>query len=137
MAVGVDFLSKTKIGGMKDIMSSSKAGAANANQNTGIANSIFANNKSEKTQKADVANMDSAALLNYVYNNGFDNNKIKLPNHVEFGGQDFSTNGKDFNGVVRTICQETGESKSKVETELKKKYISAGGGAGASLNMNA
>ena len=140
MAVGVDFLSKTKIGGMKDIMGAKSASGAGASQNTGATNSIFANNKSQKTEaKADVANMDSSSLLKYVYNNGFKNNDIQLPNSVEFDGQEYSTNGKKFDDVVKDICKQTGESKATVESELKKKYISAGGtqNKGTNLNMQA
>ena len=140
MAVGVDFLSKTKIGGMKDIMGAKSTSGTSSTQNTGVTNSIFANNKSQKTEeKADVANMDSSTLLNYVYNNGFKNNDIQLPGTVEFNGQSFSTNGDKFNDVVKDICKQTGESKATVESELKKKYISASGtqGKGTSLNMQA
>lgn len=140
MAVGVDFLSKTKIGGMKDIMGAKTTSNAGATQNTGLTNSIFANNKSQKTEKkADIANMDSSSLLKYVYNNGFDNNNIQLPNNVEFNGQNYSTNGQKFDDVVKDICKQTGESKATVESELKKKYVSTGGtqGKGTSLNMQA
>lgn len=140
MAVGVDFLSKTKLGGMKDIMGVKKASNAGAAQNTNATNSIFANNKSQKAEaKPDVANMDSSSLLKYVYNNGFKNNEIKLPNTVEFNGQDYSTSGQKFDDVVNAICKQTGESKATVESELKKKYVSAGGtqGKGTSLNMQA
>ena len=131
MALGVDFLSKTKAGGMKDIMSTK--GTAQA-QKAGAAKSIFAAAQAQKAEnKADVANMDSSSLINYVYNNGFKNN-------VEFGGQKFETNGHKFNDVVADICRQTGESKTTVESELKKKYITAGGAGGqkgTSLNMQA
>ncbi|MCR4881390.1 MAG: hypothetical protein K6A44_05495 [bacterium] len=141
MAVGVDFLSKTKIGGMKDIMSTQSTQKSGAAQKSGATNSIFANSQSQKTeQKADVANMDSSSLINYVYNNGFKNNDIQLPNSVEFKGQDFATNGKKFDDVVKDICKQTGESKVSVESDLKKKYIQAGGASGqkgTSLNMQA
>lgn len=140
MAIGVDFLSKTKAGGMKDVMGVKTASNAGAAQKSGATNSIFANNKSQKAEeKPDVANMDSSSLLKYVYNNGFKNNDIQLPNTVEFKGQDFQTDGHKFNDVVKDICKQTGESKATVESELKKKYISAGGtqGKGTSLNMQA
>ena len=137
MAVGVDFLSKTKIGGMKDIMGANGASKAGASKNAAATNSIFANNKAQKTEaKEDVANMDSSSLLKYVYNNGFKNNDIKLPNTVEFNGRDYSTNGNKFDQVVRDICKQTGESKATVESALKKKYISAGGAQGKGTNLN-
>ena len=140
MAVGVDFLSKTKIGGMKDIMGVNSTSKAGTSQNTGATNSIFANNKSQKAEeKPDVANMDSSSLLKYVYGNGFKNNDIQLPTTVEFNGQNYSTNGDKFDDVVKDICKQTGESKATVESELKKKYISSSGaqGKGTSLNMQA
>ena len=139
MAVGVDFLSKTKIGGMKDIMGTKPQSGANVGPSTNNLSTALANNNKKAAAKPDVANMDSSTLLKYVYDNGFKNNEIKLPTNVEFKGQDFPTNGKKFDAVVRDICKQTGEGKAVVESELKKKYIQAGGaqGKGTSLNMQA
>ena len=119
MALGVDFLSKTKIGGMKDIMSNTKTNAGQGSSSVGsLFNSVPKQQKAES--KPDVANMDSSSLLKYVYENGFDNNQIKLPATVEFDGQEFPTHGQKFDTVVRDICLQTGQGKTTVEAELKK-----------------
>ena len=139
MALGVNFLSKTKIGGMKDIMGVKTQGASSAGQNNVDLSSALANNNKKAEAKPDVASMDSSSLLNYVYNNGFKNNEINLPSRVEFNGQNFDTHGEKFDKVVKEICKQTGEGRAVVESELKKKYVAAGGaqGKGTSLNMQA
>lgn len=139
MAVGVDFLSKTKIGGMKDIMGVKTQSGTNVNQSSNNLSTALANNNKKAAAKPDVASMDSSTLLKYVYGNGFKNNEIKLPENVEFKGHDFPTNGKNFDDVVKNICKQTGEGKVVVEAALKKKYVKAGGaqGKGTSLNMQA
>lgn len=144
MAVGIDFLSKTKMGGMKDIMKTGAASQTSQANKSNATNSIFANQKSEKAEKSngdDVANMGTSDLLKYVYNNKSktDNNDIKLPVTVDYKDQDFAANGRPFDEMVKIISSKTGDSKSAVESELKKKYMTAGGGksSGGQLNMQA
>ncbi len=143
MAIGLDFLSKTKMGALQNAKNNS---SVNTNPNNGT-NSIFANQnkKTDKNESVDMANMATSDLIKYVYqNNGGDvdiqnktnGNKdgIKLPITVEYGDKEFAAKGKEFNQVVNEICQKTGDSKSKVESELKRKYSSS---TGTSLNMQA
>ena len=75
MAVGLDFLSKTKLGGMKDIMAP-KTGAAGNLGNTGGTSSIFGHmTAAAEKSKQDVGNMNTSDLIKYVYqNNGGDVN---------------------------------------------------------------
>ena len=154
MAVGLDFLSKTKLGGMKDIMAP-KTGAAGNLGNTGNASSVFGNMRAENSkQKQDVGNMNTSDLIKYVYqNNGGDVNiqdnsgnksnkdqgNVKLPAIVEYGNEKFAGNGKKLDDIVKDIAKKTGDSQMKIETELKRKYATTKGAskAGSFLNMQA
>ena len=53
MALGVNFLSKTKIGGMKDIMGVKTQGASSAGQNNVDLSSALANNNKKAEAKPD------------------------------------------------------------------------------------
>lgn len=154
MAVGLDFLSKTKLGGMKDIMAP-KTGAAGNFGNAGAISSIFGNNQASGAKpKQDIGNMNTSDLIKYVYdNNGGnvdiqdktggkdDKNKdnVQLPAIVEYGNQKFPNNAKNLDALVKEIAQKTGDSTMKIESELKRKYATTAGAskAGKLLNMQA
>jgi len=155
MAVGLDFLSKTKLGGMKDIMAP-KTGAAGNLGNTGGTSSIFGHmTAAAEKSKQDVGNMNTSDLIKYVYqNNGGDvniqdnsgeksgnkdQNNLQLPAIIEYGNEKFPGNGKKLDDIVKDIAKKTGDSTMKIETELKRKYATTKGAskAGSFLNMQA
>ena len=155
MAVGLDFLSKTKLGGMKDIMAP-KTGAAGNLGNAGASQSIFGNNQAAGAkEKQSLGNMNTSDLIKYVYeNNGGNvdiqdktggkddkNNKdnVKLPAIVEYGNEKFPNNAKNLDDLVKEIANQTGDSTMKIKSELKRKYATTAGAskAGQLLNMQA
>ena len=147
MAIGFNFLSKTKMGSLQN--------AGNANTNPQKTNNNNANigealaNNANKKENADMANMSTSDLIKYVYqNNGSAPNvkdkksgdaPDKLPVNVEYNNQKFDTYGKGLKDVAKEIAQKTGDSSLKVESELKKKYLTSTKGAakGISLNLQA
>jgi len=158
MAVGLDFLSKTKSSGMGSVA----AGGASNTQAAGSgsqSSSIFAQNpnsssSSNKAEGKDMASMNTSDLMKYVYNNTGgkvdiqdktgekkDDNKdnVQLPLTVEYGDEKYTSHGKNLDDVVKEISKKTGDSATKVETELKRKYATTKGAkqAGTSLNMQA
>ena len=131
MAVNLEFLSKTKMGAMKDII-----GAKSAAQRPNV-NQARGQKTEDKQPKADLANMNSSDLMKYVYNNtgGQNNNELKVPARVDYNNQKFDTSGKTFDDAVKHIAEQTGDSKFKIEQELKKQC--GMGTSGGSLNFQA
>ena len=137
MAVSLEFLSKTKMGAMKDIMAS-KSNAGIQQKQNGNNNQIFGQKTQDKQPKADLANMNSSDLMKYVYNNTAgqqDNNSMTVPARVDYNNQKFNTNGKTFDDAVKMIAEQTGDSTSKIEQELKKQCGAKT--SGGSLNFQA
>jgi len=156
MALGfnVDFLKKTAGAGVAGAKGAQGAQQAGANAGATLPNAIAGGDKS--AQKADLGNMNTSELMKYVYNNkagqgeeaqaqaGDKQEKqgnekaVILPAVVEYNNEKFPANGQELDKVVDEIVKKTGDSKSKVESELKKKYANpAAAKTGTQLNMSA
>ena len=89
-----------------------------------------------------MADMSTSELIKNMYGNNVEiqdktngeQKSMKLPITVEYGNDKFPAMGKQQDEVIDMICKKTGDSKMKVESELKRKYANP---AGTSLNMNA
>ena len=148
MAIGFNFLSKTKMGALQNAGAVNTNNAQQTNNNNNIGEAL-ANNGAKKQDNADMANMSTSDLIKYVYqNNGSQPNiknkksedgENKLPVNVEYNNQKFSTQGKGLKEVAKDIALKTGDSSLKIESELKKKYLTSTKGAakGFSLNLQA
>ena len=138
MAIGnVNFL---KMSAMK------KTGAVNPQQGGNNTNAIQAqrqdDSKAGKAQEPNMVDMSTSELIKNMYGNKVEiqdktngeQKAMKLPRTVEYGNEKFPAMGKQQDEVIDMICKKTGDSKMKVESELKRKYANP---AGTSLNMQA
>ncbi len=142
----LDFLSKTKSAQMQ------KMGGATQPQAGGAAKQSLFAQQSDKAGEAKggvkISDTASKDLMKSVYgaekpeiqdkSDGKEKDMV-LPAVVEYGNEKYSGYGKDDKAIIDDICKKTGDSKSKVESELKRKYGNTKGasGAGTSLNMQA
>ena len=160
MALGLDFLKKTAMGaqqagGAQKAQQAGGAQQANPANNTSVSNALAGGDKAQGAQQADLTKMSTSDLMKHVYGNNAGQNAEAeqsagkqeksgnekpyiLPATVEYNNQKFPSQGQDLDKVVDEIVKQTGDSKSKVETELKKKYANpAAIKAGGQLDMNA
>ena len=157
MALGfnVNFLKKTA--GAQQMGGAQQAGAAqqaNPANNTAISNALSGGDKAQGAQQQkDMTQMSTSDLMKHVYGNmagqeqeakanfkpsDKEQKAYNLPATVEYNNEKFSANGQDLEKTAAEIAKKTGDSQSKVETELKKKYANpAASKKGLQLNMNA
>lgn len=146
MALGfnVDFLKKTAGAGMAQ--GASVPQGNNTQNQQAVSNALAGGEKAKNN--VDVTQMNTSELMKHVYNNQpeqssqaetKENKKdVILPATVEYNDQKFSSVNKDLDKIVDEIVKKTGDSKTKVETELKRKYANPNAAkTGTHLNMSA
>lgn len=144
MALGfnVDFLKKTAGAGLTQGAKATQGASAQNPQD--VSNALAGGEKAQNN--VDVTQMNTSDLMKHVYNNKPEVNsaenkndkEVILPATVEYNDQKFSSVNKDLDKIVDEIVKKTGDSKTKVETELKRKYANPNAAkTGTHLNMNA